>query len=96
MAEYIMLFRYTQQGISKIKDSPQRVKDAKKLFEAAGAKIKAFYAVLGQYDTVCVVEAPDNETITRISLKVSSLGFVHAETLPAFNENEFTTIINKV
>lgn len=96
MFEYVMLFKFTEKGIGKIKDSPTRVKDAKKMFEANGAKIKSFYALLGRYDTLCIVEAPDDETIARISLQLSSLGNVHTETLRAFNEEQYTTIINKI
>ena len=96
MPEYIMLFRFTEKGVGKIKDSPTRVKDAKKMFETAGAKVKLFYALLGRYDTVFIVEAPDDETIARLSLQISSLGNVHTETLRAFSEDQFAKIVNEL
>jgi uncharacterized protein with GYD domain len=96
MAEYLMLFRFTTKGAEKIKESPNRVKDAKKLFEAGGAKVKAFYAFLGRYDTAFIVEAPDDETIVKLSLKLSSLGNVHTETLRAFNEDQYGTIVKGI
>jgi len=96
MAEYIMLFRFTKAGVEKIKESPARIKAAKKLFEAHGAKIKTFYAVLGEYDTVCIVEAPDDETIARLSLLVSAQGNVHPQTLRAFSEEEFAALVSKI
>lgn len=96
MQEYIMLFHFTQKGVENIKDSPNRISAVKKLFESSGAKIKLIYAVLGRFDVVFLVEAPSDETIAKISLQVSALGYVHAETLRAFNETQYKTIINEL
>ena len=59
MATYIMLFRYTQQGIENIKQGPARVDAAKQAAQALGAQVKEFYAVMGRYDTVFVLDAPE-------------------------------------
>lgn len=96
MPEYIMLFRFTQQGVENIKDSPKRIKSAKQMFESAGAKVKSCYAVLGRFDTVFIAEAPNDETIAKLSLQIASLGNVHTETLRAFSETEFVEIVNKI
>lgn len=96
MPDYIMLFQYTTQGVQKIKDAPNRIKEAKKLFEQNGAKVKAFYAVLGQYDTVCIAEAPDDETIAKISLQISGQGNVKGQTLRAFTEEQTIKFISQI
>lgn len=93
MATYLMLFRYTQQGIQNIKQSPARVEQAKKAFRDMGAEVKAFYLLMGQYDTVFVVEAPDDETIAKAALAVGSKGNVSTETLRAFTEDEFRKMV---
>ncbi len=93
MPTYIVLFRYTQKGIENIKQSPARVKETKEAFRAMGAEIKGFYLVTGQYDTVLVTEAPDDETITKLTLALGSQGNVRTETLRAFTEDEFGKII---
>jgi uncharacterized protein with GYD domain len=93
MATYIVLSRYTQQGIEKIKDSPARLDAAKKAFRAMGAEIKEFYLTMGRYDFVVVVEAPDDETVAKLALATGSLGNVRTETLRAFPEDEFRKII---
>lgn len=93
MAKYIILFRFTQQGIERIKEGPSRVEAAKKLFQDMNAEVKEFYAVMGRYDTIFIAEAPDDETIAKAVLSVGSLGNVHAETLRAFTEEEFRSII---
>ena len=93
MVTYIILFRFTQQGIKNIKESPDRVDAAKQTFRAMGAEVKEFYSVMGKYDTVLVVEAPDDETIAKLTLAIGSLGNVRTETLRAFTEDEYRKII---
>ena len=93
MATYINLVRFTQQGIQKIKESPTRLEAAKQAFRAVGAEIKEFYLVMGQYDIVLIVEAPDDETMAKATLAVGSLGNVRTETLRAFTEDEYRKVI---
>jgi uncharacterized protein with GYD domain len=93
MATYINLLRLTQRGIENIKESPARVEAARKIYEQMGAKIKDFYCVMGQYDTVLIAEAPDDETMAKIQLALGSLGNVRSETLRAFTETEYRKIV---
>jgi len=93
MATYIMLVQLTEEGIKNVKAGPPRVTAAKELFRQAGAEIKEFYLTLGRYDTVCVVEAPDTETMARAALALGSLGNVRTETLRAFTEEDFHRIM---
>jgi uncharacterized protein with GYD domain len=95
MGTYIMFFGFTQQGVQKIKDSPARVEDAKKTCQAMGAKVKEFYAIMGmeQYDTMFILEAPDDETVGKAALAISSKGNVHTNSLRAFTEDEYKKMI---
>ena len=52
MATYITLVNYTQKGIEKIKESPNRLDAAKKVFQEMGAEIKDFFLVMERYDIV--------------------------------------------
>jgi len=88
-----MLFRFTQQGIHNIKESPARVEAAKQTVQAMGGEVKQFYLVMGQYDTVFVLEAPNDETAAKIALTIGSSGNVRTETLRAFTEDEYRKII---
>jgi uncharacterized protein with GYD domain len=93
MPTYITLFRWTQRGIEGIKDSPARLDKAKQLFASMGGEVKEFYVVMGQYDAVLVSEAPDDETIAKISLAAGAQGGVRSETLRAFTEAEYRELI---
>ncbi len=93
MPTYIMLNSYTPQGIGNVKQSPARIDALKQVFKANGAEIKQVFLVMGAYDTVLVVEAPDDETCARLSLTIGAAGNVHIETLRAFTEGEFRRIV---
>jgi uncharacterized protein with GYD domain len=96
VATYISLLRYTEQGIRAIKDSPTRLDAAKKLFQAAGGELKQFYLAMGKYDLVIVAEAPDDETVARITLSLGALGNVRTQTMRVFNEGEFRKIVGSL
>ncbi|MBS1252115.1 MAG: Glutamine synthetase and cystathionine beta-lyase binding protein [Anaerolineales bacterium] len=93
MATYIVLINWTQQGIENVKDSPDRLDQAKAAFQAAGAELKKFYLVTGRYDMVVVAEAPDDEAVAKVALAIGSGGSVRTETLRAFTEEEYRDII---
>lgn len=61
-----------------------------------GAELKAFYLIQGQYDAIGIAEAPDDETIAKLSLGLSSKSGVRGETLRAFSEEEFYKIISSL
>ena len=65
MATYVTLFRYTQPGITTIKDSPGRIDAMRKACRALGAELKALYLVMGQYDFVASSIEPGLDTFDR-------------------------------
>lgn len=93
MPTYIGLFNYTQQGIQNIKDSPARLDAARKASQALGVEIQQFYLVMGQYDSIIIAEAPDDETMAKLALATGALGNVRTQTMRAFTEDEFRKIV---
>ena len=93
MPTYITLLNFTQQGLEKIKESPNRLEAARQTFQSMGAEVKDFYLVMGRYDAVVVSEAPDDETATKLAMATGSLGNVRTETLRAFTEDEYRKMI---
>jgi len=92
MPTYITLYRYTDQGISNIKESPNRMNAYRQALQDMGGELKAIYLTMGQYDCVALLELPDDETAARANLTLASLGNVRTETLRAFTEDEFRQI----
>jgi uncharacterized protein with GYD domain len=96
MAKYIMLLNYTQQGISKVKDSPHRAEAARALARECGAEMKDLYLTLGDHDLVAHVEADSDEAMARFALAVGSQGNVRTKTLRAFTEDKFREIVQSL
>jgi uncharacterized protein with GYD domain len=96
MSTYIILARWTKQGLQKLGESPSRLEAGRKAFEAAGVKLKEFYMVMGQYDMVSIAEAPDDATLARATLSLASKGNFQTETLRAFTEDEYKRIISAI
>ena len=90
MATYVLLSTLTDEGRKTVKERPDRIKEVNKELEGMGAQVISQYAVLGPYDFVSVVEAPNNETIARISVELGSRGTVQIMTLPAIPIEQFT------
>ena len=96
MPTYVLLVRWTNQGLQKINESPSRLEAGKKAFEAAGIKLRAFYMVMGRYDQVSIAEAPDDATMAKALLRLASQGNLQTETLRAFTEDEYKKIISEI
>ena len=93
MPTYIHLVRFTQKGIENIKEGGTRLDGVKQAYKAMGAEVNAFYLVMGQYDGVVIVEAPNDEVMAKLSLAGGTRGTVRTETLRAFTEEEYRKII---
>jgi len=96
MPQYVTLVRYTQQGMSTIKESPARLYAAKKSAEAVGGKVLAWYLTMGQYDAVLISEFPTDETCATFTLSAGQLGNISTETMKAFPEPEYRKIIEAI
>ena len=89
MPLYVMLTTLTPEGVSTLKNNPARIREVNREVEQLGASVKAQWAVLGQYDFVNVIEAPDEKTMARVSLELGSRGTGRYETLAAIPVEEF-------
>ncbi|MSO92717.1 MAG: GYD domain-containing protein [Rhodospirillales bacterium] len=96
MASYIVLANYTSQGIKSVKDSAKRLDSAKKLMKEFGVKLTSWYLTIGTYDLVFVLEAANDETVTRFVLTLTSRGNITTNTLKAFPEAEYRKIVGSL
>ena len=93
MATYVFLVNYTQSGIETVRESPKRLEGAKALLRSLGCELKAFYLLLGRYDVLYILEAPDGQAVMRAALALSGSGRIKTETLRAFTEAEYRDLI---
>lgn len=93
MPIYIALLKWTPHGLQTLKESPSRLDAARKSFEAAGVEMKEFYMVTGRYDMIAICEAPNEGSLARALLSVTSKGAMTSETCRAFTEQEYRQIV---
>ncbi len=88
-----MLSTLTPEGVQTLKSNPQRIIDVNKEIVQLGVTVKAQWAVLGRYDFVNVVEAPDELAVARVSMELGSRGTSRYETLTAIPIDEFISAL---
>jgi len=96
MATFITLGKYTQQGIGKIKESPQRLDRAREAAKGLGGTFKEFYLTMGQYDFVAITELPDDEAAAKVALMTGQQGNVTTETLRAWPSADFRKLVDSL
>ena len=93
MAYYISMVRFTDQGIRTVKDVPQRIAAAERMFQQYGVKLAQIYLTMGRYDYVAVMEADSDESATKAALALGALGNVRTETLRAYGRDEIGPLV---
>ncbi len=93
MPTFIMLSKLNPEGVQTIKSNPQRIKEVNAEIEALGATVTAQWSVLGRYDFVNIIEAPDEKVMARVSLELGSRGTASYETLSGIPIDDFIASI---
>jgi uncharacterized protein with GYD domain len=93
---YISLVKFTDKGIQNAKQTTQRVTAWAAKVQSMGVTIKQMYWTLGEYDQVCIFEAPDDETAASVLLAADMLGNIRTQTMRAFTAAEMDKILAKV
>jgi uncharacterized protein with GYD domain len=80
MPTYVMLTNLTSEGVQTLKNNPSRIQEV---------TVKDQWATLGQYDFITIVEAPDDQTMAKVSVELGSRGTMSSQTLAAIPAEEF-------
>ncbi len=95
MGLYIMLTNLTDEGRRTVKANPERIKEVNKEVESMGVKILAQYAVLGPYDFINILDAPDNQTIARMAMQLGARGTLTTMSMAAMSLDDFVKTMKK-
>ena len=96
MPTYVVLSNYTDQGIRTIKDTSKRIQNMKNVTEKAGGKVVASYSLMGQYDRLLIMEAPNDDVAATVVLSMGVLGNTRTTTMKAWTNEEFIKIVSKL
>src|SRR4030042_869235 len=95
MPTYVVLYRFSDQGLKTVKDTVKRTAEVRRQNEQRGFKILGTYWTQGQYDLVAVVDAPDEQAMAAGLLNIAEAGNVHSETMRAFTDPEMESITKR-
>jgi len=93
---YVSLVKFTEKGVQNAKQTTQRLAAWAAKVQSMGVTIKEMYWTLGEYDQVCIFEAPDDETAASVLLAADMLGNIRTQTMRAFTASEMEKILAKV
>ncbi len=96
MAIYVVLANFTDQGIRGVKETTRRAQGFRDAASGMGIKVKDIYWTLGSYDVVLTLEAPKDEDVAALMMKVGSLGNLKSQTLRAFSESEVGSLLARI
>jgi uncharacterized protein with GYD domain len=96
MVRYVMLLKFTPEGLANIQDSPARSESFATDVANKGGRVENQFWTIGEYDSVCVFTAPDEATATVLSLDLAKLGNVTTSLLRAFDHSEFQDILGRL
>jgi len=95
MAVYLMLTNLTDAGRKAMQEDPETLREVNKEVEHMGVKILDQYALLGQYDFVNILEAPSNEAIAKLAIRMSAKGTTQTMTLAAITLDDLIAALKK-
>src|SRR3954463_550263 len=96
MPTYIVLTHFTEQGIRNVKETTKRAQAFREMAKKLGITVKDLYWTLGEYDSVEIVEAPDEASVTALGLSTGVQGNIRTKTIRAFTSDEMTKILSRM
>lgn len=81
MPTYLLLSTLSPQGLQTLQATPERVFEVNRELEASEVKVVQQWALLGAYDMLSVVTAPNKEAVAKVSAEMAARGSARIDTL---------------
>jgi uncharacterized protein with GYD domain len=65
------------------------------MVEKAGGHVREVLWTVGDYDLICVLDLPDDETVAASLLQVGALGNIRTKTMRAFKADEMARVLER-
>lgn len=97
MAYYLIQATFTPEAWAKLVKNPQDRRQAiAPMVEKLGGRLESYWMAFGDYDSVVIVQAPDNVTAAAFSLAASAGGALKAiKTTPLMTTEEAMEAMRK-
>lgn len=93
MPTFVMLSTLGPDGHATMRDHPDRLRQVNADVEAMGVKVLSQYALLGPYDFLNVLEAPDELTMAKVATTLAARGTLKTLTLTAMEIDDYLGIM---
>ncbi|HEX2110510.1 MAG TPA: GYD domain-containing protein [Gaiellaceae bacterium] len=94
MPTYIMLSKLSEQGLQTLRANPERIREVNKDVEELGARVLHQWFMLGPFDFVNIVEAPDAKAVAQVSIAISARGSTQLQTYEAIEVDELLGLLS--
>jgi uncharacterized protein with GYD domain len=91
---YIMLSKLSEQGLQTLRANPERIREVNKDVEELGARVLHQWFMLGPFDFVNIVEAPDAKAVAQVSIAISARGSTQLQTYEAIEVDELLGLLS--
>jgi uncharacterized protein with GYD domain len=89
MPKFVMLSTLGPEGSARLSENPERLREVSSEVEAMGVKVLAQYALLGNWDFINILEAPDETTMMRVATTLASRGTLKTLTMAAAEVEDY-------
>lgn len=93
MPKYVMLSTLGPDGHASLRDNPERLREVNADVESMGVKVLEQFALLGPYDFLNILEAPDELTMARVATTLAARGTLKTLTLTAMEVEDFIAVM---
>jgi uncharacterized protein with GYD domain len=83
MPTYVMLTTLGPDGWATVREHPERIQEVTTEVEAMGLQVVAQYGLLGQWDFLNIIEAPDEASMANAAIALAARGTMRTMTLQA-------------
>lgn len=91
MPTYVMLSTIGPDGFATLREHPERLLEVNADVEAMGVKVLHQWAMLGQWDFLNIIEAPDEVTMAKVATTLAARGTLKTTTFTAVDVRDFIT-----
>jgi uncharacterized protein with GYD domain len=95
MATFVLLSTLGPDGAATLRENPSRLRAVNDEVEAMGGRVLVQYALLGQWDFLNIIEAPDEVTMARIATMLTARGTVKTRTMTAVDIDDYIEILER-
>lgn len=78
-----MLTTLGPDGWETLRANPDRILEVRTEVESVGLRVIAQYALMGQYDFLNIIEAPDEQTMAKAAIMLAARGTMRTTTMQA-------------